>query len=86
MLFRSTPKCLKPDLIPSVVHVDGTSRVQTLTRKQHPGLYSVLEKFYNATGVPLLLNTSLNIKGKPILNDEKDVKEWESYYKKVILK
>ena len=84
--MQYTPKCLKPDLIPSVVHVDGTSRVQTLTRGQHPGLYSVLEKFYNATGVPLLLNTSLNIKGKPILNDEKDVKEWESYYKKVILK
>jgi carbamoyltransferase len=67
-------KCLKPDLIPSVVHVDGTSRVQTVTKDQHPGLYTLLEKFYSVTGVPILLNTSLNIKGQPLLNDMNDVK------------
>ena len=67
-------KCLKPDLIPSVVHVDGTSRVQTVTKDQHPGLYTLLEKFYSVTGVPILLNTSLNIKGQPLLNDMHDVK------------
>jgi len=66
-------KCLKPDLIPSVVHVDGTSRVQTVTKDQHPGLYTLLEKFYSVTGVPILLNTSLNIKGQPLLNDMNDV-------------
>lgn len=78
--MQYTPKCLKPELIPSVVHVDGTSRVQTVTYDQHPGLYSVLEKFYKETGVPILLNTSLNIKGQPLLNDEKDIGEWESMY------
>lgn len=78
--MQYTPRCLKPDLVPSVVHIDGTSRVQTVTREQHPGLYAVLEKFYKATGVPLLLNTSLNVKGQPLLNDQNDIEEWEKTY------
>jgi carbamoyltransferase len=83
--MQFTPKCLKPELIPSVVHADGTSRVQTVNKKQHPGLYAVLEKFYEKTGIPILLNTSLNIKGQPILNDEKDVIEWQNHYRKKIV-
>lgn len=75
--MQYTPRCLKPELIPSAVHADGTSRVQTVNAKQHPGLYSVLKKFYELTGVPVLLNTSLNIKGQPLLNDLNDVYEWE---------
>lgn len=78
--MQYTPRCLKPDLIPSVVHIDGTSRVQTVTKNQHPGLYAVLEKFYATTGVPILLNTSLNIKGQPLLNDERDIINWEKTY------
>jgi carbamoyltransferase len=78
--MQYTPRCLKPDLIPSVVHVDGTSRVQTVNAKQHPGLYAVLKKFYEKTGVPVLLNTSLNIKGQPLLNDYQDIKLWEEQY------
>ena len=73
-------KCKKPKEIPSVVHVDGTSRVQTVNEKQHPGLYRVLNKFYLETGVPILLNTSLNIKGQPLLNDEKDISLWKLMY------
>ena len=73
-------KCLKPDLIPAVVHKDGTSRVQTVNKDQHPGLYAVLSKWYNLTGVPVLLNTSLNIKGQPLLNDWEDIKEWNKMY------
>jgi carbamoyltransferase len=84
--MQYTPKCLKPDLIPSVVHADGTSRVQTVTREQHPGLYAVLEKFYAETGVPILLNTSLNIKGQPLLNDERDIIEWETTYGQRIIR
>ena len=80
--MQYTPKCLKPDLIPSVVHADGTSRVQTVNRQQHPGLYSVLEKFYKKSKIPVLLNTSLNIKGQPMLNDQNDLLEWQKYYKK----
>ena len=78
--MQYTPKCLKPELIPSVVHHDGTSRVQTVNAHQHPGLYSLLKKFYEETGVPILLNTSLNIKGQPLLNDESDIVEWEKTY------
>jgi carbamoyltransferase len=84
--MQYTPKCLKPELIPSVVHVDGTSRVQTVTEEQHPGLYQVLKKFYEETGVPILLNTSLNIKGQPLLNDENDIIDWENTYGTEILR
>ena len=66
-------ECLQPDKIPAVVHKDGTSRVQTVNKEQHPGLYNVLSNWYAITGVPVLLNTSLNIKGQPLLNDKKDI-------------
>lgn len=78
--MQYTVKCLQPEKIPSVVHADGTSRVQTVNRDQHPGLYRVLNKFYLQTGVPVLLNTSLNIKGQPLLNDESDIINWEKTY------
>ena len=78
--MQYTVKCLQPDKIPSVVHQDGTSRVQTVTKEQHPGLYRVINKFYLQTGVPVLLNTSLNIKGQPLLNDENDIIKWEKEY------
>jgi carbamoyltransferase len=63
-------------VIPAVVHVDGTSRVQTVNKSQHEGLYSVLKKWFEITGVPVLLNTSLNIKNQPLLNDEHDAIIW----------
>jgi len=78
--MQYTVKCLQPEKIPSVVHEDGTSRVQTVTREQHPGLYRVLNKFYLQTGVPILLNTSLNIKGQPLLNDHQDAIDWQTHY------
>jgi carbamoyltransferase len=83
--MQYTVKCLQPDKTPSVVHADGTSRVQTVTKEQHPGLYRVLNKFYLQTGVPILLNTSLNIKGQPLLNDEHDIGSWELNYDKKII-
>jgi carbamoyltransferase len=84
--MQYTVKCLHPDKIPSVVHADGTSRVQTVTKKQHPGLYRVLNKFYLQTGVPILLNTSLNIKGQPLLNDENDIEEWQKTYNSFVMR
>ena len=78
--MQYTVKCLQPDKIPAVVHEDGTSRVQTVNKEQHRGLWMVLNKFYLKTGVPLLLNTSLNIKGQPLLNDKQDIAEWEKEY------
>jgi len=73
-------KCLKPKEISSVVHVDGTSRVQTVNKDQHFGLWKVLNEFYLETGIPILLNTSLNIKGQPLLNDINDIIMWEKLY------
>jgi carbamoyltransferase len=83
--MQYTVECLQPDKIPAVVHADGTSRVQTVNKEQHPGLYEVLSNWYAMTGVPVLLNTSLNIKGQPLLNDETDILEWEQTYKTKIV-
>ena len=83
--MQFTPKCLKPELIPSVVHKDGTSRVQTVNNVQNPGLYLLLNKWYDLTGIPVLLNTSLNIKGQPLINDLNDIKEWQEKYKSRII-
>jgi carbamoyltransferase len=53
--------------ISEVVHHDGTCRFQTLTPEQNPSYYDVIKKFHQLTGVPALLNTSLNVMGQPIL-------------------
>lgn len=65
-------RCRQPETIPAVCHVDGTSRVQTLTQVQNPFFHNLLSRFYAATGCPLLLNTSLNIKGEPLANTWED--------------
>jgi carbamoyltransferase len=78
--MQYTVKCLQPNKIPSVVHLNGTSRVQTVNKDQNRGLWRAINKFYLETGVPVLLNTSLNIKGKPLLNDENDIINWEKAY------
>ena len=65
---------------PAVTHVDRTSRIQTVNKLDHPMLHELLTQFYNKTGCPMLLNTSLNIKGQPIVNDEKDVTEFIAKY------
>ncbi|MFV1958855.1 MAG: carbamoyltransferase [Planctomycetota bacterium] len=58
--------------IPAVVHVDGTARVQTLRRETNPRLYALLEAFERRTGVPVLLNTSFNLRGDPIVENPTD--------------
>lgn len=60
------------DQIPAVVHVDATARVQTLAREQNPELYEVLVAFHGETGVPVLVNTSLNAAGEPIVETPED--------------
>jgi carbamoyltransferase len=72
-------KCKSPELYPAIIHVDGTSRVQTVP-KDGSGFRQLLERWYETTGCPMLLNTSLNIKGKPICNTETDAKEFSSMY------
>ena len=60
------------DKIPAVVHVDGTARVQTITREQNPFMYDLLTEFKEKTGVGVLVNTSFNVDRKPILSTYKD--------------
>ncbi|MFT4233234.1 MAG: carbamoyltransferase C-terminal domain-containing protein [Leucobacter sp.] len=55
------------DLIPAVLHDDGTARVQTVSREHNPDLYRVIEAFWHRTGIPILLNTSMNGRGEPIV-------------------
>ncbi len=54
--------------IPAVTHVNGTGRLQTIKRETNPWYYRVIEKFGDRTGVPVLLNTSFNLRGEPIVN------------------
>ncbi len=77
-------KCKRPAEIPSVVHYDGTSRVQTVNKSQHSGLYNLLKQWYDKTKIPILLNTSLNIKNQPLLNDKNDAVAWKKFYKRGI--
>ena len=73
-------KCKRPDLYPAIVHFDGTSRVQTVTREDNPEFHALLTAWYERTGCPMLVNTSLNIKGEPIVNTHLDADRWESKY------
>ena len=73
-------ECKFPKDFPAIVHVDNTSRVQTVNQIQHPDLYILLSSFKEETGCPMLVNTSLNIKGKPIVNDEQDAIEFSEHY------
>lgn len=58
--------------ISSIVHVDGTCRIQTVTEKQNKNYYNLISEFYNLTGVPIVLNTSFNLAGDTIVDNMKD--------------
>jgi len=73
-------KCKRPDLYPAITHIDGTSRVQTVSETDNPNSYKLIKEFYKKTGCPMLLNTSLNIKGMPIVNNEEHAKAFEEKY------
>jgi len=60
------------DKLPAVTHVDGTARVQTVTESQNPFMYKLLTLFKEKTGIGVLVNTSFNVDGKPILSTYKD--------------
>lgn len=74
--MQFTARSRVPDGMPAVVHFDGTSRVQTVTQEQHPGLYALLGAWEQETGCAALLNTSLNGRGEPLLNDASHVESW----------
>ncbi|CAM4218653.1 carbamoyltransferase [Zobellia nedashkovskayae] len=59
--------------IPGVTHINGTGRLQSVTRENSPDYYKLIQEFYKITGIPVLLNTSFNVAGKPIINDVDDI-------------
>ena len=65
----------------SVTHVDGTARVQIVKSDCQSVIRPILEEWYDKTGCPMLLNTSLNIKGEPIVDSIQDAIKWENTYK-----
>jgi len=72
MSFCPTVKEEYRERLVSITHVDGTARVQTVTEKQNPWLYNLLTEFEKKSGIGVLLNTSFNVNGKPILSTYKD--------------
>lgn len=79
--MQSVARCRFPDLYSAIVHVDGSSRVQTVPKGCGSGIRSLLEAWYTETGCPMLLNTSLNIRGEPMVDDRADADRFEEKYK-----
>jgi carbamoyltransferase len=75
MLLVAKVRAEMRDLLPATTHIDGTARVQTVRAEDNPFLYRLLELTGEATGVPVLLNTSLNFPGKPIVETPADALE-----------
>ena len=77
--MQSVASCREPDVYPAICHVDGTSRVQTVAA-DGSGIRQLLEAWHAQTGCPMLLNTSLNIRGEPMVNDRADADRFEMLY------
>ncbi|MBI4568684.1 MAG: carbamoyltransferase [Planctomycetes bacterium] len=60
------------DRLPAITHVDGSARIQTVDRRLHPEYYRVIEEFHRLTGVPVILNTSFNLQGEPMVETAYD--------------
>lgn len=78
--MQTVARCRNPDLYPAIVHVDGSSRVQTVPKNCGSGIRQLLEAWYTETGCPMLLNTSLNIRGEPMVDDRADADRFEEKY------
>ena len=72
MLYVANVSEDKREVIPAVTHVDGTARLQVVNREHNPRYHRLIERFGEITGVPVLLNTSFNLKGEPIVNTPAD--------------
>lgn len=72
MSFAIPVKENKKELIPSITHVDGTCRIQTVTEKQNKNFYNLIKSFYEKTQVPILFNTSFNLAGEPLVETKED--------------
>ncbi|MBT1706226.1 carbamoyltransferase family protein [Chryseosolibacter indicus] len=87
MLFVYPVKEDKADKIPAVRHTDGTARIQTVNKDQHATYYNLLKEFKALTGVPVLVNTSFNTLGKPIVCTPRDAVEcfWSSPFDALVI-
>ncbi len=87
MLFVYDVKCGKENCIPAVRHVDGTARIQTVNEHQNPAYYNLLKEFKKITGVPVLVNTSFNTRGEPIVCTPRDAIEcfWTSPFDALVI-
>ncbi len=65
-------KVKKPNVIPAITHIDGTARVQTVNKEDNDVYYGLIEEYYKLTGVPVILNTSFNVAGEPIVETPED--------------
>jgi carbamoyltransferase len=74
-----TARVLDPDLVPAISHIDGSARLQTVTPSSNGPIYDLIARFDRLTNVPLLLNTSLNIGGEPLVETPEDaVRFWQT--------
>jgi len=78
--MQTVARCREPGLFPAVCHYDGTSRVQTVPKDCRSGIRELLEKWLLVTDCPMLLNTSLNIRGEPMVNDLSDAIRFQERY------
>ena len=72
--------CKYPEEFSAIVHFDGSSRVQTVNKIEHEGVYDLLKEWKLRTGCPMLLNTSLNVRGKPMVNKREHADQFEKEY------
>jgi carbamoyltransferase len=87
MLFVYNVRPEKSSKIPAVMHVDRTARIQTVNRNQHPAYYDLIRAFKEKTGVPVLINTSFNTRGEPIVCSPRDAIEcfWTSPFDALVI-
>ena len=72
MLLAAYVKSGKSELVPAITHVDNTARVQTVTRDVNERYYDLIKAFEKRTGIPLILETSFNVAGEPIVETPED--------------
>ncbi len=65
-------KVKQPEKIPAVTHIDGTARLQTVSKESNPLYYELINQFYKITEIPIIINTSMNVMGEPIVNTPSD--------------
>lgn len=75
MLIVAPVRMAYRDQLPAVTHVDGSARVQTVPQEDHPGFWKLLDEFGKISGMPVLLNTSFNVRGQPIVHTPADAIE-----------